>query len=124
MPFQVIFEYQEASRNWEVFVKGAHTELEARQGFCAVLFTTHDATPAVQFNKKAALRGKVINNRFACFGHGTKCGWIKLFGIRLHWKHKTLEPLFSERNGYKRFHRIGNYRFNLSIKQAKKRKKK
>ncbi len=49
--FKVIFEYDEASRKWEVFVEGATTALEAVQGFNAVVITAHEATPTVAANK-------------------------------------------------------------------------
>jgi len=37
--FKVTFEYCEESRKWDVFVEGAETELEAKQGFAAVALT-------------------------------------------------------------------------------------
>ena len=38
-----------------------------------------------------------------------KCGWFRLFGIGLKWKHINNGLTFSERNGYKKYLRIGNW---------------
>ncbi len=47
----VTFEYDETLGKWEVMVSGAKTELEALQGFNAVIYTCRDATPDIRFNK-------------------------------------------------------------------------
>lgn len=40
----------------------------------------------------------------------TKCvGWFRLFGIGLRWKHQSLDLIFSERNGYKKYVKIGKW---------------
>jgi hypothetical protein len=51
MTFQVRFVYDESSRKWDTFVEGASTELEALQGFNAVLLTTRIATPSIETNR-------------------------------------------------------------------------
>jgi hypothetical protein len=50
-PFTVSFVYCEHTRKWDVFVHGATTELEARQGFNAVLITASQATPELAYNR-------------------------------------------------------------------------
>jgi len=49
--FQVTFQFVELTRKWDVFVHGAETELEARQGFNAVILTTRQAIPELAFNR-------------------------------------------------------------------------
>jgi len=36
-------------------------------------------------------------------------GWFRLFGRGLKWKHENLGLLFSERNGYKKYLKIGKW---------------
>ena len=39
---------------------------------------------------------------------GEGIGWFRLFGRGLHWNRR--KPLFSERNGYTKFVKIGTWR--------------
>ena len=41
--------------------------------------------------------------------HFNKSGWFRLFGIGITWKHESLGLLFSERNGYKKYLKIGKW---------------
>ena len=50
-PFQVIFQYDESTKLWDVFVRGATSPLEAVQGFNAVVITARDATPSIETNR-------------------------------------------------------------------------
>ncbi len=50
-PFTVTFEYDERLRKWEVYVSGAQSELDALQGFNAVVLTARGAVPKVDHNK-------------------------------------------------------------------------
>jgi len=45
--FEVCFQYDPDSTKWEVIVKGAKGELEARQGFNAVILTARMAIPSL-----------------------------------------------------------------------------
>ncbi len=47
--FAIIFEYD--GIGWEVYASGASSELEARQGFNAVLLTAREATPELEYNR-------------------------------------------------------------------------
>ncbi len=38
-------------------------------------------------------------------------GWIRYKTYVFSWKHRTVPPLFSERQGYIRYRRLGPYRF-------------
>ncbi len=49
--FVVAFEYDEQAHKWEVMVSGAASELEAKQGFKAVIITASEATPKVDCNR-------------------------------------------------------------------------
>jgi hypothetical protein len=49
--FEVCFQYDESVKLWEVFVKGAADQLEALQGFNAVILTTRQAVPSVNCNR-------------------------------------------------------------------------
>jgi len=49
--FSVTFLYDEPTRKWDVFVHGATTELEALQGFNAVVLTACEAIPKVAYNR-------------------------------------------------------------------------
>ena len=51
MKTQVIFEYEEDVRKWEVYVTNVENELEARQAFNAVILTARIATPELESNK-------------------------------------------------------------------------
>jgi hypothetical protein len=58
--------------------------------------------------------GKAVTVR--CFGfliwasyHSEKQGWFRLFGRGLKWKHQDQGLLFSERNGYAKFLRVGKW---------------
>ncbi len=51
VPFSVVFEYDPRSMNWDVFVIGAMSELDALQGFNAVILTARGAVPKVDHNK-------------------------------------------------------------------------
>lgn len=42
---RVLFEYDEESRKWEVYVNGTETVLEARQAFSAVVITCQKLNP-------------------------------------------------------------------------------
>lgn len=44
-----------------------------------------------------------------------RSGWVRLFGKfwGIHWKHKDNGLLFSERYGYTKLFRIGNYNFKF-----------
>lgn len=44
-PFQVVFEYHEESRKWDIIVKGAKDSTEARQGFAAVVLSCQQLNP-------------------------------------------------------------------------------
>ena len=41
--------------------------------------------------------------------HGSKWGWFRIFGYGLKWKHESRGLLFSERNGYKKYIKIGKW---------------
>ncbi len=41
--------------------------------------------------------------------HYDKGGWIRIFNRGLSWKHKSLGLIFSERNGYTKYYRIGKW---------------
>ncbi len=45
---RVMFDYDEPSRKWEVFVDGASTPIEARQAFAAVVATCHEIDVELQ----------------------------------------------------------------------------
>jgi hypothetical protein len=49
--FKVTFQYCETSGLWDVFVTGAINDVEARQGFNAVILTALLAIPKVEANK-------------------------------------------------------------------------
>lgn len=49
--FVVAFEYDEQAHKWDVMVSGAASELEAKQGFNAVVIMASDATPRVDCNR-------------------------------------------------------------------------
>lgn len=53
--FEVCFRYDEQMGLWDVFVKGATSELEALQGFNAAIITARNATPVVAANKATML---------------------------------------------------------------------
>jgi len=53
--FEVCFQYDPDSTKWEVIVKGAKGELEARQGFNAVILTARMAIPSLAANKAEML---------------------------------------------------------------------
>lgn len=48
---------------------------------------------------------------FACVFN--KCGWIRLFGNGISWKHKDIGLFFSERIGKKKYLTIGNYYYSF-----------
>ena len=41
--------------------------------------------------------------------HCKKSGWFRFFGKGLKWKHESIGLLFSERNGYSKYLKIGKY---------------
>ena len=41
--------------------------------------------------------------------HLANAGWFRLFGRGLKWKHESLGLLFSERNGYTKYLKIGKW---------------
>jgi len=41
--------------------------------------------------------------------HFKDTGWFRLFGRGLKWKHESLGLLFSERNGYTKYLKIGKW---------------
>jgi hypothetical protein len=41
--------------------------------------------------------------------HSKKCSWFRIFGRGLMWKHIDNGLRFSERNGYKKYLRIGKW---------------
>ena len=43
--------------------------------------------------------------------HSKKQGWLRIFGKGIKWKHKSVGLIFSERNGYTKYFKIGNYIF-------------
>lgn len=43
--------------------------------------------------------------------HSEKCGWFRIFGIGLIWKHIDAGLRFSERYGYAKYLRIGKWIF-------------
>lgn len=49
--FKVTFQYCETSRRWDVYVTGASNDVEARQGFNAVILTAREAIPKLNANK-------------------------------------------------------------------------
>jgi hypothetical protein len=49
--FTVSFVYCETTRKWDVFIYGAASELEARQGFNAVVLTANQAIPNINCNQ-------------------------------------------------------------------------
>lgn len=54
--------------------------------------------------------------KFGLFGitiwisnHFSYAGWFRLFGIGVSWKHESLGLLFSQRNGYSKYIKIGKW---------------
>jgi len=45
--------------------------------------------------------------------HSKKCGWFRIFGKGLKWKHINNGLIFSERNGYRKYLRINKYFLSL-----------
>jgi len=45
--------------------------------------------------------------------HSEHYGWFRLFGKGLRWKDETVSFMFSERNGYKKYLKIGKWFFFL-----------
>lgn len=41
--------------------------------------------------------------------HFANAGWFRLFGRGLEWKHESLGLRFSERNGNKKYLKVGNW---------------
>ena len=41
-----------------------------------------------------------------------KTGWFRLFGKGIKWKHEDVGLLFSERNGYTKYIKIGKWIFS------------
>lgn len=56
-------------------------------------------------------------NVFSIYYH-KRLGWFRLFGKGLKWKDITVHPLiFSERNGYVKYLKIGKWSIGLLKKQ-------
>lgn len=53
--FEVCFQYDKQISNWEVIVKGAASEVEAVQGFNAVILTMRQVTPTIEANEATHL---------------------------------------------------------------------
>lgn len=49
--FKIEFRYDETFQKWDVFAIGAASEVEAKQGFNAVVLTARDATPSLEMNR-------------------------------------------------------------------------
>lgn len=41
--------------------------------------------------------------------HLVNAGWFRLFGKGIKWKHENLGLLFSERNGYRKYLKLGKW---------------
>lgn len=42
---------------------------------------------------------------------GHDIGWFRIFGVGVHWNARP--PLFSERNGHRKFVRVGRWRIRF-----------
>jgi len=40
-------------------------------------------------------------------------GWIRVLNKGIHWRHASIPPLFSERNGYRPTVQVGQWRVGL-----------
>ena len=52
---------------------------------------------------------KVIKSRYFNSWRGKDGGWFRLFGYGLTWKHERAGLMFSERNGYTKYCKIGKW---------------
>jgi hypothetical protein len=53
---------------------------------------------------------KVFKISILAFSYYNHAGWFRFFGFGLHWKDSTKHDLsFSERNGYRRYVKIGKW---------------
>ena len=57
--FQIILQYDQLALKWEVFVEGAASELEAKQGFNAVLLTLQETFVTLEHKVKIHEDGKM-----------------------------------------------------------------
>jgi len=67
MKVVVSFEYDETSTKWEVSVKGAHSEIDARDAFSSVVLTCLDLNPDLlkhtQVELQANIKSVTLNSR-------------------------------------------------------------
>jgi hypothetical protein len=53
---------------------------------------------------------------YAYSATGPPMGWFRIFGYGIRFKHISRGLMFSERNGYRRFYKIGNYYFGFLVR--------
>jgi len=52
---------------------------------------------------------RLFGYTFWISNHLSNSGWFRLFGRGLMWKHEDIGLLFSERNGYTKYIKIGKW---------------
>lgn len=52
---------------------------------------------------------KILNSYIFCISYGNLSGWFRVLGVGLRWKHRSRGLSFMERNGFRKYVKIGEY---------------
>lgn len=63
----------------------------------------------IKLKKSKGYKLRLFNVTLWESNYFVNAGWFRLFGIGIKWKQEKLGYLFSERNGYKKYFKVGKW---------------